>query len=94
MDWFDLLISVRSDGVYRAGFASSQEAYEKAVHEIFHGLDRVEKILSNAEYLVGGQLTEADVRLWVTLVRHPTLLFHRVFRFPKGTVYSIRIVWY
>jgi len=57
-----------SDGVYRSGFATSQAAYDKAVVEVFDGLDKVEKILSENEYLVGGKLTEADVRLWVTTV--------------------------
>lgn len=57
-----------SDGVYRSGFATTQGAYEKAVHEVFEALDKVEKILTGKDYLVGGRLTEADVRLWVTIV--------------------------
>ena len=55
--------------MYRTGFATTQEAYEKAVNEVFDGLDKVEKILEKSEYLVGGKLTEADLRLWVTIVR-------------------------
>jgi putative glutathione S-transferase len=52
--------------VYKAGFATSQKAYEEAVIPLFEGLDRIEKILSDGrDYLVGGRLTEADVR-WVT----------------------------
>ncbi|KAJ7762746.1 glutathione S-transferase [Mycena maculata] len=58
-----------NNGVYRAGFATTQEAYEKAVKEVFEGLDKVEKILTGKDYLVGGRLTEADVRLWVTIIR-------------------------
>lgn len=58
-----------NNGVYRAGFATSQGAYEKAVHEVFESLDKVEKILEGKEYLVGNRLTEADIRLWVTIVR-------------------------
>jgi glutathione S-transferase len=51
--------------VYKAGFATSQKAYEEAVIPLFDGLDRIEKILSDGrDYLVGGRLTEADVR-WV-----------------------------
>ena len=57
-----------TDGVYRAGFATTQEAYEKAVLGLFDGWDKVEKILSTNEYLLGDRLTEADVRLWVTAV--------------------------
>ena len=56
------------DGVYKAGFASKQEAYQTAVYNVFEGLDKVEKILEGKDYLVGGRLTEADIRLFVTLV--------------------------
>ena len=56
------------DGVYRAGFATSQDAYEKAVHEVFDALDKVEELLKGKDYLVGSRLTEADVRLFVTIV--------------------------
>ncbi|KAF8155953.1 glutathione S-transferase [Crassisporium funariophilum] len=58
-----------NNGVYRSGFATTQQAYSKAVVEVFDGLDKVEKILSKSEYLVGDRLTEADVRLWVTIIR-------------------------
>jgi glutathionyl-hydroquinone reductase len=56
------------DGVYRSGGATTQAAYEKAVVEVFDALDKVEKILTGKDYLVGDKLTEADVRLWVTIV--------------------------
>ena len=54
--------------MYRSGFASSQEAYEEAVIPLFDSLDRIEKILTGRDYLAGDQLTEADVRLFVTIV--------------------------
>jgi hypothetical protein len=57
------------DGVYKAGFAKTQEAYQKAVIPLFDSLDRLEKMLTGKDYLVGGVLTEADIRLWVTIVR-------------------------
>ena len=57
-----------TDGVYKAGFAVKQEAYEKAVVSLFDSLDRLEKLLTGKDYLVGGVLTEADIRLWVTIV--------------------------
>jgi glutathionyl-hydroquinone reductase len=57
------------DGVYRAGFASAQEAYETAVKEVFKALDRAKKLLEGKEYIVGNRLTECDVRLWVIAVR-------------------------
>ena len=56
------------DGVYRSGRATTQAAYEKAVVEVFDALDKVEEILTGKDYLVGDKLTEADVRLWVTIV--------------------------
>jgi len=58
-----------NNGVYRSGFATTQSAYEKAVVEVFDSLDKVEKILTGKDYLVGDRLTEADVRLWVTIIR-------------------------
>ncbi|MDA3870655.1 MAG: glutathione S-transferase family protein [Gammaproteobacteria bacterium] len=58
-----------NNGVYRCGFATSQGAYEKAFDHLFSELDCVESILSTQRYLVGDQLTEADWRLFTTLVR-------------------------
>ena len=58
-----------NNGVYRAGFARSQEAYDEAVTALFASLDRVEAILSAQRYLTGPRLTEADVRLFTTLIR-------------------------
>ena len=55
--------------MYRSGFATTQEAYDKAVTELFDSLDRVESILATHRYLTGPQLTEADVRLFTTLIR-------------------------
>jgi putative glutathione S-transferase len=58
-----------NNGVYRCGFARNQEAYSRAVRILFAALDRVEAILERRRYLCGDQLTEADVRLFTTLVR-------------------------
>jgi len=58
-----------NNGVYRCGFASTQHAYEKAFDRLFAELDNVEAILSKQRYLTGMQLTEADWRLFTTLVR-------------------------
>jgi putative glutathione S-transferase len=58
-----------NDGVYKAGFAASQAPYEEAVTLLFARLDALEEHLSTRRYLVGGQLTEADIRLFTTLVR-------------------------
>lgn len=58
-----------NNGVYRAGFATTQQAYEEAVDGLFARLDWLEARLAGQRYLVGGQLTEADIRLWTTLAR-------------------------
>jgi putative glutathione S-transferase len=58
-----------NNGVYRTGFASTQEAYEEAFLKLFDTLDWLEHRLATQRYLVGGQLTEADWRLFTTLVR-------------------------
>lgn len=58
-----------NNGVYRAGFATSQQAYDEAVGELFAALDELEERLSSKRYLTGAQITEADWRLFTTLVR-------------------------
>jgi len=58
-----------NNGVYRAGFATTQEAYEAAFYKLFDALDWVEQILTRQRYLVGDTLTEADWRLFTTLIR-------------------------
>lgn len=58
-----------NNGVYRTGFATTQEAYEQAFHELFSMLDALEARLAKQPYLVGDTLTEADWRLFTTLVR-------------------------
>ena len=58
-----------NNGVYRCGFAGTQSAYEAAAKRLFDTLDMLEQRLSRARYLVGGTLTEADWRLFTTLVR-------------------------
>ncbi|WP_296063341.1 glutathione S-transferase family protein [uncultured Amphritea sp.] len=58
-----------NNGVYRSGFATTQEAYEHNVKDLFASLDRVEDILSRNRYLAGDALTEADWRLFTTLIR-------------------------
>jgi putative glutathione S-transferase len=65
-DWIYPCIN---NGVYRCGFAKKQRAYSRAFKELFSALDRVEGILCDSRYLTGAALTEADVRLFTTLVR-------------------------
>lgn len=58
-----------NDGVYRCGFAKTQEAYDEAIVSLYRSLDRLENLLSQHRYLVGDVITEADIRLFQTLVR-------------------------
>jgi putative glutathione S-transferase len=58
-----------NNGVYRAGFATTQAAYEEAFRDLFAALDRIDERLGGRRYLVGGTITEADVRLFTTLIR-------------------------
>ncbi|GGB34728.1 glutathione-dependent reductase [Roseibium aquae] len=58
-----------NNGVYKSGFATTQEAYEEAVADVFNTLDMLEDRLSHQRYLVGNRLTEADWRLFTTLIR-------------------------
>jgi putative glutathione S-transferase len=64
-----------NNGVYRAGFAISQEPYEAAVRALFDRLDWLEARLARQRFLVGAQLTEADIRLFTTLVRFDAVYF-------------------
>ena len=64
-----------NNGVYRAGFATTQAAYEAAALGVFDMLDELERRLGERRYLVGRQLTEADVRAFVTLIRFDAAYF-------------------
>jgi len=69
-DTNDWVYNAINNGVYRAGFAQKQEPYDLAVAEVFAGLDRAEEVLSHQRYIASHTcFTEADVRLFVTLVR-------------------------
>ncbi|WP_276270735.1 glutathione S-transferase family protein [Haloarcula litorea] len=58
-----------NNGVYRAGFAKSQSAYDEAVTELFDALDHWDEVLADQRYLAGDRLTEADICMFTTLVR-------------------------
>jgi putative glutathione S-transferase len=81
-----------NNGVYRAGFAADQEAYGCAFDALFASLDRAEEILSRQRYLVGDVLTEADWRLWVTLVRFDRV-YHTHFRCNGRRVLDYPNLW-
>ncbi|QHF02957.1 glutathione S-transferase family protein [Pseudomonas asturiensis] len=64
-----------NNGVYRAGFATSQQAYEEAFDDVFAELDELENLLGEKRYLAGEHLTEADVRLFTTIVRFDAVYY-------------------
>lgn len=68
-----------NNGVYRAGFATTQEAYEDAFRDVFAMLDELEPRLDGRDYLFGDRITETDIRLFVTLVRFDPA-YHGVFK--------------
>lgn len=74
-----------NNGVYKAGFATTQKAYEEAVNALFHALDIVEERLSKQRYLVGSNITEADWRLFTTLIRFDAV-YHGHFKCNKKQI--------
>ncbi|HEY9605989.1 MAG TPA: glutathione S-transferase C-terminal domain-containing protein [Allocoleopsis sp.] len=85
-------------GVYQAGFVSSQDAYDKAVDVLFNALDVLEMRLCDREYLVSDRLTEADLRLFVTLVRFDAVYYgalncnlRRLVDYPNLWNYTCRL---
>ncbi|ACK69409.1 Glutathione S-transferase domain protein [Gloeothece citriformis PCC 7424] len=67
--WNEKIYHTVNNGVYRCGFAQTQQAYEKACNELFNTLDEIEQVLETKRYLCGNQITLADVRLFTTLFR-------------------------
>ncbi|EGQ8064110.1 glutathione S-transferase family protein [Vibrio parahaemolyticus] len=68
-EWNDYIYPNVNNGVYRCGFATSQEAYEEAFESLFSALDKIDAHLATHRYLAGNKITEADWRLFTTLVR-------------------------
>ena len=81
-----------NNGVYRCGFATSQEAYEEAFDKLFDTLGDLEARLSGQRYLVGGRLTEADWRLFSTLLRFD-IVYYGNFKCNKKHVYEYPNLW-
>ncbi|HYZ10229.1 MAG TPA: glutathione S-transferase C-terminal domain-containing protein [Pseudonocardiaceae bacterium] len=81
-----------NNGVYRAGFAKGQGAYEKAYHQLFDRLDALSERLSARRYLVGDSITEADIRLWVTLVRFDAV-YHGHFKCNRQKLTEMPALW-
>ncbi|MEZ3114399.1 glutathione S-transferase family protein [Halobaculum sp. MBLA0147] len=81
-----------NNGVYRAGFATTQDAYDEAVDELFDALDRYDDHLAERRYLVGDQLTEADLALFATLVRFDHV-YHTHFRCNRRAIHEYDNLW-
>ena len=77
--WNDAIYPALNNGVYRAGFARTQDAYDSAVRDVFDMLDRIEAHLEGALTLVGDVVTEADLRLFPTLARFD-VAYHYAFK--------------
>ncbi len=77
--WNEITYPGLNNGVYRAGFASTQHAYEEAAHLVFETLDRLDAHLATSRYLCGERCTEADWRLFTTLVRFDAV-YHGPFK--------------
>src|SRR5690606_18084823 len=81
-----------NNGVYKAGFATSQAAYEEAATGVFDTLDWIEELLSQRRYLVGARLTEADIRLFTTLVRFDEV-YHGHFKCNHRRIVDYPNIW-
>ncbi len=81
-----------NNGVYRAGFAASQEAYDRAYRELFDELDRLTGRLTRRRYLVGDHITEADIRLFTTLVRFDAV-YHGHFKCNREKLTENPVLW-
>ena len=81
-----------NNGVYRCGFAGDQEAYAAAYDRLFTALDWLEERLTDQRYLVGGTITEADVRLFTTLVRFDAV-YHGHFKCNRNKLVEMPALW-
>jgi putative glutathione S-transferase len=81
-----------NNGVYQAGFAGSQEAYERAYQRLFARLDALSERLGTRRYLVGDAITEADIRLFTTLVRFDAV-YHGHFKCNRSKLTEMPVLW-
>ncbi|MBM7788300.1 glutathione S-transferase family protein [Tenggerimyces flavus] len=88
----DVVFRDVNNGVYRAGFASSQSAYEDAYGPLFSRLDWLSARLSSQRYLVGDTITEADIRLFTTLVRFDPV-YHGHFKCNRSKLTELPVLW-
>lgn len=87
-----ILFHQLNNGVYKAGFAQSQAAYEDAYHLVFNLLDKLEQRLSQSRYLFGDQITDSDIRLYVTLARFD-VAYYSVFKTNRNRLVDFPNLW-
>ena len=88
----DRIYDTLNNGVYKSGFATTQEAYDAAVHPLFDTLDWLDARLSDHRYLMGDQITEADWRLFTTLVRFDSV-YHLHFKCNRKRLMDYAHLW-
>jgi putative glutathione S-transferase len=88
----DLIFHDVNNGVYKCGFATSQKAYESAYDALFARLDWLEDRLRGQRYLLGDRLTEADIRLFTTLVRFDAV-YHGHFKCNRNKLTEMPVLW-
>jgi len=88
----DMVYHNVNNGVYKAGFSTSQKAYEEAYDNLFNTFDKMEEILSRQRYLAGDQITAADWRAFPTLFRFDTV-YHYAFKCNKKHLYEYPNLW-
>lgn len=88
----DVIFHDVNNGVYKAGFARSQEAYEAAYDTLFNRLDWLEERLSHQRYLFGDKITDSDIRLYVTLVRFDAA-YNLAFRVNRNRLIDFPNLW-
>lgn len=81
-----------NNGVYKCGFASSQRAYDRAYDALWSRMDELSQHLSTRRYLVGDSITQADIRLWVTLVRFDAA-YHGHFKANRHKLTELPVLW-
>jgi glutathionyl-hydroquinone reductase len=88
----DMVYNGLNNAVYEAGFAGDQRSYERAYDVVFGCLDRLETRLRGARYLVGDSITEADIRLFTTLVRFDGV-YHGHFKCNRNKLTEMPVLW-
>jgi len=91
-EWIGVLFTEVNNGVYRCGFAGTQHAYHEAYETLFSRLDAISTHLADQRFLVGDTITEADIRLFTTLVRFDAV-YHGHFKCNREKLSEMPVLW-